>query len=492
LREELRTTAAGTALESERSDPAALATALGADDILVFRGDDDVLRLVGGVGRGAGWAEIVEIRSSEESHVNRAWRAGIPCRIASSQPTRIVGPYWAAHAILVPVGDDYVVVFGASKPLPASDAIIVNAAAMVVAGTHGVPADKLLADELELVHAVRALMAYRPQSVVETARHIALVAARALSCELAAIHVRHGEDGELQVVRIDEEQLAAGALAGHDAASYLQAAALLPGPAVEQVVGPHPRVWADDVVARMTLPLGTSERIGALALGHATQRPRGFTQLCQRIGRALAESAELLLAEAITRERLAAEHDLLRRASLTDPLTGVGSRVAWDEAIGPIRRAEIDQPSFAVLSVDLDRLKTINDRFGHSVGDAVIRGAANLLSSAVREGDTLARVGGDEFLVLLPDTGEDGARKIVRRISNALRAWRVTEHGLAPELSVGWAVSEDDPETVIERADRRMYLAKRRRSRQASQTGSAIGEAVPERRAGQRRGDGQP
>ena len=461
---------APVAIREPDRTPLAIADELGVDDVLVFAREEDRFRVVGGAGRGIGWAEIVEIQASDEPLAARAWRSGMPVRISGSEPSRIAGPYWARHGIVAPVGQQHLVVFGSAAPIDVSDAVIVRAAAQAIAGTHGVPAEKLLADELELVHAIRALMAYHPDSVSDAARHIAEVAARALSCDVGAIQVRHGA-GQTLAIRIDAPVGGRSAAAqGPDARSFLDAAAALDGPLVEQEAAGESAVWNEAVVSRMTLPIGGDPRLGVLALGHAATRPRGFTMLCQRIGRAIAEAAELLLSQAIAREQLAEERDLLRRVSLADPLTGVGNRAAWDEAL----TAALDSGvPFAVLSFDLDDLKGINDRYGHAAGDAVIRGAAHALRASLRDGDVLARVGGDEFLALLLDASEDGARRVLRRAAANLAAWQVTEYAIKPETSAGWALSEPEPGSVVERADERMYASKRRRARARVRRASA-------------------
>ena len=169
------------------------------DDVLVFEQRSEGARLIGGTGRGAGWAEIVEFAAADEPLASRAWNSGMPVRVAGGVPTRIVGPYWAAHAIVVPLGQDHLVVFGSSAPIAVSDATAVRMAAQAVAGISSVPAEKLLADELEVVHALRALMAYRPETVSDTARHIASVAARALSCEVGAVQVWSRDATTLEV-----------------------------------------------------------------------------------------------------------------------------------------------------------------------------------------------------------------------------------------------------------------------------------------------------
>lgn len=474
-----------TKLEPDRT-PLAVAAELGVDDVLVFARDGERFRIAGGVGRGAGWAEIVEIEASEEPFADRAWRSGMPVRISGPEPSRIAGPYWARYGIVAPVGQQHLVVFGSTAPIDVSDAVVVRAAAQAVAGTQGVPAEKLLADELELVHAIRALMAYHPDSVSDAARHITEVTARALSCEVGAIHVRHGS-GQTLAIRVDQARDTRGPAAqGPDATTYLDAAAQLEGPLVEQDAPADAAIWNEAIVSRMTLPIGRDPRLGVLSIAHAATRPRGFTMLCQRIGRAIADAAELLLSQAIARERLAEERDLLRRVSLTDPLTGVGNRAAWDEALAGARDAEVP---FAVLSFDLDDLKGINDRYGHAAGDAVIRGAAHAVRASLRDGDVLARVGGDEFLALLLDATEEGVRRVLRRASASMGTWQVTEHAIRPELSSGWALSSPDPATAVQRADERMYAAKRRRQRTRQRSSARATRATAATRLARRASD---
>jgi diguanylate cyclase (GGDEF)-like protein len=190
--------------------------------------------------------------------------------------------------------------------------------------------------------------------------------------------------------------------------------------------------------------------------------------LCQRIARAIAESAELLLSQAEARERLDRERELLRQLSTSDPLSGLGNRAAWEAAVSMASAHQrADGSGYMVLSLDLDGLKIVNDRYGHAVGDTLLRGAANLLRASTRAEDVVARTGGDEFLMLLPGD-ERTAERVVRRIRRNQRAWRVSEHGLAPVLSIGWAALRDDPAASISHADARMYAAKRRRRRRGT------------------------
>jgi diguanylate cyclase (GGDEF)-like protein len=448
-----------------------------AEDVLVFEAQPDGFKLIGGQGRGAGWANVVELRMVENPTVAQAWKVALPVRVATATPSHIAGPYWAADAVLVPVGHAHLVIFGGPSTRRVPDAVLVGEAAHAVAAAGHVPAEKLLADELELVHAMRELSTYQATDLRQTARHIATVAARALSCDVAAVRVQAGELATLEVVRLDSDDGEADAqIAGRDAGDYLEAAAAMSDALVEQMVGPDPEVWKQRVVSRMTLPIGPEFDLGALALGHAAGHERGFTSLCQRIGRALAQSAEQLLNQAIAHEQMNAERQSFQRATQTDPLTGIGNRAAWDAALATAHGA------YSVISADLDGLKYINDHYGHGTGDAVIRGAADMLRSTLRANDLLCRVGGDEFLALCPDADAKAARAIVRRVERAMVSWRLTERGLKPRLSLGWAVFEGDWPAAVRAADRRMYAAKRQHSGQVSADQPAVDRVARPRR----------
>ncbi len=450
---------------TQRVRPRVVPAAAPADDVLVFEHSGDGFALVGGLGRGASWAGIVDVGEERDSLVDRAWRIGTVARRDAAKPAQIVGPYYARHAVAVPVGQQHVVVFGSDRAIDLRESELVRWAAAVVDGTHGVPADKLLADELELVHVLRALMAYRPDNVRDTLRHVATVAASALSCEVAAIRVEYG--GEWITEAIALNSITAEPVEP-ESARYLTLATGAAGPLVEQAARPGSWLAGTEVASHLTLPLGTHPALGALALGHSLAKPRGFTSLCQRIGRAVAEAADLLITQAATREQLAAERDLLEQISVTDALTGIGNRRAWDAAAAEGADDEARAGGY-VLSCDLDGLKAVNDRYGHAAGDALIRATADLLTACVRDSDVVARMGGDEFAVLLRDADREAASAVRARIRRAERLWRVTEHGITPRFSLGLApILDGDVEDARQRADVLMYASKRRRCRSGS------------------------
>ncbi|MET1231375.1 MAG: hypothetical protein ABWY52_00830 [Candidatus Limnocylindrales bacterium] len=208
----------------DASSPTSLSPTEGAvaDDVLTFEHVDDGFALVGVRGHRAGWAGIVALDAHDDGLVGRAWRCGTAERLSSGPRLKhVAGPYYARFAVAVPVGQRHVVVFGGKRPITPSDSQLVRLAAAEVDRTHGVSADKLLADELELVHALRALMAYRPVTVRDTVRHIATVAGHALSCDVAVIRLEI--DGQSLVEGLDLRS--SSALANPDSAGDLSSSA---------------------------------------------------------------------------------------------------------------------------------------------------------------------------------------------------------------------------------------------------------------------------
>jgi diguanylate cyclase (GGDEF)-like protein len=156
-----------------------------------------------------------------------------------------------------------------------------------------------------------------------------------------------------------------------------------------------------------------------------------------------------------------------------DPLTGVGNRRAFDATLHrelsarqqPRRgRREADAGPLALLILDLDDFKGVNDRHGHQVGDAVLIEAADRAHSMLRSTDTIARIGGDEFAVIAPGAHGEGARRMAEAIRTAVGLRASGSNGPTPSASIGWAVFPDDGEdfeTLMRAADGRMLRLKR-------------------------------
>lgn len=151
-----------------------------------------------------------------------------------------------------------------------------------------------------------------------------------------------------------------------------------------------------------------------------------------------------------------------------DALTGLGNRALFEDRLRhDFQLAERRRNLLAVLFIDLDEFKPINDTLGHKVGDALLISIARRLQSLVRPADTLARFGGDEFVLLLPDLNLlTQAEEVASRILESLaQPHQVNGHELYISASIGISVIDDDleyPEKLLQRADMAMYKAKQR------------------------------
>ncbi len=165
-------------------------------------------------------------------------------------------------------------------------------------------------------------------------------------------------------------------------------------------------------------------------------------------------------------ERLRHDTATAQREALEDPLTGVGNRRALDDAL---RQAQLEDPAdehpTSLLLLDLDAFKSINDRHGHTVGDAVLRSAAAAIRQAARAEDTVARLGGDEFVVLARGTDEEAGTRLAERVAQAVNSLEVMlpEGPLRLGASVGVRTTGGDLalEDLLEAADAAMYDVKR-------------------------------
>jgi diguanylate cyclase (GGDEF)-like protein len=210
---------------------------------------------------------------------------------------------------------------------------------------------------------------------------------------------------------------------------------------------------------------------GALAGFQLGRQGRMFAALAVAISMS---AVAALAAWLLTRRMRTAE-----RAALRDPLTGLPNRKLLDDRIAQaLARSRRTGESFALMVVDLDRFKAVNDVWGHEGGNVVLRSIARRLQSVVRESDTVARVGGDEFVILSLGTQEDAeAGALVGRLRQALRRpYRVNGSAVELDASVGWALFPQDglaPDELLAQADGQMYATKRDTSE----------ESVSERRA---------
>jgi diguanylate cyclase (GGDEF)-like protein len=169
-----------------------------------------------------------------------------------------------------------------------------------------------------------------------------------------------------------------------------------------------------------------------------------------------------------TRQKLISstiQNELVRLQSFTDPLTEVYNRRSLEDMAGRfISHARRLENALTFMLIDVDKFKQVNTRFGHLTGDFVLAEVATLLRSSVRGSDAVVRYGGDEFLIILADTGALGAGRVVQRIRKYLLDWNGAGHLDGFELTLSIGVSEwSDGRTLdemLDAADRAMYAEK--------------------------------
>jgi diguanylate cyclase (GGDEF)-like protein len=288
--------------------------------------------------------------------------------------------------------------------------------------------------------------------------------------ELAKIERAH----EAAVFLLDGDRLVAEAARGPalsrmlgepiPVATSLTGEAIVTGqPLLVDDMTKHAKAWAipgqkPDQLLRSAIVAPMREAgdtLGALYVG--SRNLAAFTPPDLHFLSAMAGEAAAFLRVVQLRERLAVE-------ARTDPLTGLANRRHLNKVLeAEVNRSRRSGYPISLVTVDLDGLKAINDRFGHHAGDEAIVALATALQTAARTSDLAARLGGEEFCVLLPDTDETGARAAADRILQVLRATRCSfGHATA---SIGVATlrgREADAELLLRRSDHAMYKAKER------------------------------
>ena len=158
--------------------------------------------------------------------------------------------------------------------------------------------------------------------------------------------------------------------------------------------------------------------------------------------------------------------ETIRRLAYHDPLTGLPNRLLFTDRLNmAITRAKRNRQYLAVMMLDLDYFKEINDTLGHHMGDRLLHAVGSRLTELLRKGDTIARMGGDEFLILLPEiTNVEVTTTIAQKIVESFQSFFVIDNReLHITTSIGIAIypnASDDVENLIKHADIAMYRAK--------------------------------
>jgi diguanylate cyclase (GGDEF)-like protein len=210
--------------------------------------------------------------------------------------------------------------------------------------------------------------------------------------------------------------------------------------------------WARrTITVRLALLEGAADRFGADDLSHRTDV--GGDDELTRVGDAFNDMAS----------KLHGTRFELQQQALHDVLTGLPNRALFMERVGRAKdRVTLEGGSFALLYLDLDGFKAVNDSCGHHVGDELLQVAASRMRACLGPGDTLARLGGDEFAVVLDDTQEATATVVAGRLVHALGDTVITGRDLSIGVSIGitTGAADDDIEDLLRQADSSMYSAK--------------------------------
>jgi diguanylate cyclase len=227
---------------------------------------------------------------------------------------------------------------------------------------------------------------------------------------------------------------------------------------------------AEDSTARIDQAFAShQQRLGAQPDSAALQVT--VADLLNDTGKMRSVTAELSARLKASTDEVTMLTESLQRAqteALLDPLTGLRNRRGFEQTAHDLKLQRGDLHNTALLMVDIDHFKTVNDTHGHMLGDKVLRAVAQVLRSNIKGRDIAARLGGEEFGVLLPETSADGAVALGKQI----RAWvssgrikRASGEGTIGQVtvSVGVAVGKqgESLESLMERADAALYSAKR-------------------------------
>jgi len=263
------------------------------------------------------------------------------------------------------------------------------------------------------------------------------------------------------------------------------AALAVPGPAVPfSIIATHGAPQLATAALRSTLnargePDGTSQSdlgVGrvlvqeitgggqVLAVVSLAERldSRPFTRADAAVLRALTAPAAL----AFEREAIRRQAAAFARAAAIDPVSGLYNRRHFHARLQEeLQRAERRDSTVALLMIDLDDFKRVNDTYGHAAGDATIRAAATIIRRSVRPFDICTRFGGEEFAVVMPDSSGSIAETVAERIRSRIGAWRSADEALAAlniTASIGFALGHrtTSSDEFLARADRALYAAK--------------------------------
>ncbi len=220
-----------------------------------------------------------------------------------------------------------------------------------------------------------------------------------------------------------------------------------------------------DVITNKQVWLGVPLKIESKIIGSMILQSYIDPNLYSKKDIKLMEFVSQQIATAIERKQA---EEKLKFLSLYDYLTKLPNRVLfYDRMKQEIAYARREQKKFSLMFLDLDNFKEVNDKFGHDIGDQLLQGVAKRFSKLLRKTDTICRLGGDEFIILLPRLAQprENTVDVVRKIFNSLgEPFLIEENQIYVSTSIGMALFPDDgekEEDLIKSADKAMYMAKK-------------------------------
>ena len=230
----------------------------------------------------------------------------------------------------------------------------------------------------------------------------------------------------------------------------------------------HPCYRAFGLESYIGMPLRIDGKIwGTLNFSSARSRSQAFDDVEVELIRLIADAVERVITDDAEIERIRQERDQMADRAMKDYLTGLPNRPFLERHVDTLTQVG-DGPGevFSVAVLDIDHFKRVNDTHGHEAGDMVIQWLAATVSSCLREGDVVARIGGEEFVVVLRNAVDAEARRVMERIRERVRGGTIrVRDDLQLQITISIGLSEHaNAETyaeVFRRADRALYEAKR-------------------------------
>ena len=189
------------------------------------------------------------------------------------------------------------------------------------------------------------------------------------------------------------------------------------------------------------------------------------TKEMQESSKVLQENLDTTCAEL---ETLRTDFQKVQSEVFNDPLTGILNRRGLSRALEQIFKNDVKKNTISILMIDIDHFKKFNDIFGHIIGDDVIKYVASTISDNIKGRDSAARFGGEEFIVVLPDTELDMAERVALKLSHAIKSAPLTQKSTGRKLgcisvSIGITSNHQNEEVdvIIDRADKALYAAKK-------------------------------